>query len=453
MSSAFLVGAVKSGSGKTLITLGLMQAMKKRGIEVFPFKSGPDFIDPSLHKMVTGRTSYNLDLFMCGERFCKNRFYSLLGKGKGVAVVEGVMGLFDGGNSSSAALAEVLDIPVVLVVDVRAAAESVAAIIHGFETFNKNTRIAGVIGNFSGSENHENIIRKAVKKYCKAELFGFFRKNDHFSIQSRHLGLRMGHEIEKEFRLDELAENIEKQVDIEKLLELTKVENSAGAPLSGQQQLTADTILKSRVRMAVAMDEAFCFYYEDNFRLMKKTGIETVFFSPLRDKHLPGNVQGIYFGGGYPELYGEQLSANNSLIAEIRAFADRGGLIYGECGGFIYLGRTITDGKGKKYRMTGIFSIDFFMEKRFTKLGYRDVLLKKECFLGEKGTRLYGHEFHYSRMESEGTSLENVYESDKKCKGFLQKNTLGSYVHLHFGKSELSLDVLYRMMADCHEIK
>jgi cobyrinic acid a,c-diamide synthase len=429
--SAFLIGGTSSGSGKTTLTLGIMAALKARGLKVQPFKCGPDFIDPSLHKMVTGQTSPNLDLRMCGRKFCHSSFINR-NSGKDVAVVEGVMGLFDGGIASSAALAVELKLPVILVVDARSAAESVAAVVKGFEVYSDKVEIAGVIFNRVGSTRHRELIEGAMPGVCKSEILGFFPRDIRFEIPDRHLGLYMGEEnpLDDE-QLFQLANAIETHLDLDKLLTIS---SRSSLQLDG---VTVEIVPKSeKVRLAVARDKAFCFYYDDNFKILEQSGAELVFFSPLSDIDLPENCKGIYLGGGYPELYAEKLSANKTMLAAIHGFGESGGIIYGECGGFMYLCKQILSLSKQSYAMSGLLPFTVKMKPRLSRLGYRNPQLIRSCFFGEPGQDLHGHEFHYSELMEYEDSVPAIYQLQNNIReGYMYKNVLGGYLHLHFARS------------------
>ncbi len=431
-TSSFLIAGTASGSGKTTLTIGIMAALKKRGLRVQPFKCGPDFIDPSLHTMVTNELSPNLDLRMCGREFCVSSFNERIA-GKDVGVVEGVMGLFDGGVASSAALARELSLPVILVVDARSAAESVAAVVKGFEVYADDVHIAGVIFNRVGSARHKKLIEDGMALGCESEIIGFFPRDIRFEIPDRHLGLYMGEEnpLDRE-QLSQLASAVESHLDIDKLLELSvKHSTTSASPSVGKIRQ------KAKVRLAVAKDKAFCFYYEDNFKILKEAGAELVFFSPLTDTTLPDNCSGIYFGGGYPELYAEKLSANRSMLQAVYAFGEAGGVIYGECGGFMYLCKRIMSLDKHSYPMSGIFPIAVQMKPRLSRLGYRNPHLMKSCFFGDANQELHGHEFHYSEIILSDQTVYSVYKmANNEAEGFVYKNVLGGYIHLHLARSK-----------------
>ena len=454
---AFLIGGTASGSGKTTLTLGILAALKARGLTVQPFKCGPDFIDPSLHKMVTGQVSSNLDLRMCGQEFCRNTFHRrLLEQGSGViGVVEGVMGLFDGGSSSSAALAEALALPVVLVIDARSAAESVAAMLKGFEVYIPRVQIKGVIFNRVGSVRHVELIRGAVEQSCQARILGFFPRDIRFEIPDRHLGLYMGDEAP--LNADQLAgliAAVEKHIDLDALLSLSAGRCSQPVVSSPQYQAMSfppslaptspGRPLRHPLKLAVARDLPFCFYYEDNLAILEKTGFELLQFSPLHDQKLPEGIDALYLGGGYPELHAEGLSRNVAMRTAIGAWAHGGGVIHAECGGFMYLCEELIDLEGKAHAMAGVFPATVRMQSRLSRLGYRQPYLRMDCLWGKKGEVLYGHEFHYSIIDRMAPDVETIYQlEDGRTEGFKVGNAVGGYLHLHFGRTEKNVDAFY----------
>ncbi len=441
-SSAFLIGGTASGSGKTTLTIGIMAALKARGLKVQPFKCGPDFIDPSLHRMVTGEISSNLDLRMCGKSFCEQTFRRRFDK-KDVAVVEGVMGLFDGGIASSAALATELQLPVILVVDARSAAESVAAIVKGFESYAEGVSIAGVIFNRVGTPRHRQLIEEGMAGRCQTQILGFFPRDIRFTIPDRHLGLHMGDENPLDTsQLKELVAAIEKHIDLDLLLQISKCPT---------KHLPASSIVnfsvKEKVRFAVAKDAAFCFYYEDNLEMLSAAGAELVFFSPMSDKELPVGCKGIYFGGGYPELHAENLSKNDSMIAAVREFGHAGGIILAECGGFMYLCKEIETVEKQIYTMSGIFPFSVRMKARLSRLGYRKPELTADCVLGSEGNYLHGHEFHYSEIINSTEDVATVYKLDSgKNEGYTFKQVIGGYIHHHFARSTKAIELFIQQL-------
>ncbi len=430
--SAFLIGGTASGSGKTTLTLGIMAAFKARNLKVQPFKCGPDFIDPSLHRMVTGEVSSNLDLRMCGIPFC-HRIFDTRCSGKDVAVVEGVMGLFDGGTASSAELAVELDIPVILVVDARSAAESVAAVVRGFEVYSNKVDIAAVIFNRVGSVRHRELIERGIAGVCDCGILGFFPRDVRFEIPDRHLGLHMGDEQPlNSDQLNGLIQAVEEHLDLDGLLRISrKSRQEQGAPLVYKQNI------RRKVRLAVARDKAFCFYYEDNLKILEESGVELVFFSPLSEKSLPPDCSGVYFGGGYPELHIDKLAGNDAMLEDVSAFGHSGGIIYGECGGFMYLCKSLKTIHETTHTLCGLFPCSVRMKPRLSSLGYRSPELQSDCLLGLQGHVLHGHEFHYSEIVKSPEEMVTLYlVKGTQREGYKYKNVLGGYIHLHFGQSE-----------------
>jgi len=434
--SAIFIAGTSSGSGKTTITLGLLAALRNMGLTVQPFKCGPDFIDPSLHQLACGRVSRNLDLWMMGEAQVRETFAAIDAERTDISVIEGVMGMFDGHDSSSAALAKNLGVPVVLILDVRSAAESVAAVLKGFETLMPEVAPVAVILNRVASPRHLELVSGAIRKHCRAEILGHLPQNLDFSMPARHLGLFTGEEqpISPE-ALENLAATIQAQVNLPRLLEL-----ATGAVLPPAK--IASARLEERpvqARIGVARDRAFCFYYEDNFDLLRAAGAELVFFSPLEDQNLPEGLHGLYLGGGYPELYARELSGNLSMRQAIFDWAQSGRPLYAECGGFMYLTEGIVGEDVGVLPMVGVFPVTARMQKKRASLGYREVRLEKDCFFGPADTVLRGHEFHYSVIEEMPDHIERIYavnssvNGDGSREGYRHKNVLGGYLHLHFG--------------------
>jgi cobyrinic acid a,c-diamide synthase len=439
---AIVVAGTYSGCGKTTVTLGIMAALCKRGVNVQPFKCGPDFIDPTLHRLVTGKVSRNLDVRMCGAEYVQQLFGKHASK-DGIAIIEGVMGLFDGGNGSAARLSTLLNIPVILVVDVRSAAESVAAVVKGFETLDPNVQVAGVILNRVGSERHHQMIADAVKNHCRAEIIGALPRDSTITLPSRHLGLHMGAEVH--LNQQRLIDLMEQNLNLDRLQELAQsAEISASI---NPEPVTRNPEPAAIARIGIAWDEAFCFYYQDNLDMLKEAGAEIVFFSPLHDEALPDNLAGIYLGGGYPELHAAELSNNATMRKAIRAFSQSGRPVYGECGGFMYLTSSITDTEGRQQPMAGVYPVASRMQKRLRRLGYRQLEMQTGTVLGTKGSCCYGHEFHYSEIDEMPPEVERGYIlDDGRAEGYLVNNTLAGYVHLHWGRTPEAARNFVRMM-------
>ena len=441
---AFLLAAAKSGGGKTTLTMGIMAALARRGYDVQPFKCGPDFIDPTLHKLVTGNVSYNLDLKMMGTACCQQTFHEK-GHTHEIMVIEGVMGLFDGGLASSAELAKALGLPVIMVIDAQSSAESAAAVLKGFEMYDPGLTLSGVIFNKIGSERHRQLIYDSVLRTSSVPVLGFMPRDPRFAIPERHLGLYMGDENPlSDASIDALADAVERHIDLETMLDTT-VSMSAPAP---ERRVTPSLSLKRRY-VAVAQDEAFSFYYPQNIELLENNGFEIIPFSPLHDKRIPTRAEMIYFGGGYPENFCEQLSSNQPMIEDIQRCHANRIPIYGECGGFMYLCASLLDADQYAYSMVGIFPFTTIMNRRLRSLGYRQVRLQRTCLLGPKGAILHGHEFHYSMIDKNALdqipeNIELLYKLDNNShEGYSVGSAIGSYVHLHFGNDSSTIKHMY----------
>jgi cobyrinic acid a,c-diamide synthase len=405
-----------------------MAALRQRGFMVQPFKCGPDFIDPSLHLLITGRASRNLDIRMCGPDWVRQCF-ARHADCAAISVIEGVMGLFDGGNGSAAELAALLNVPVLLVLDVRSAAESAAAVVRGFETLDPCVRLAGVIFNQVGSAKHLQLVSEAVRRHCRAEIIGSLPRESGISLPSRHLGLHMGAEVA--LNQQRLISLIEQHLDLARLIQLAGVAQVPSAPPAAPPLEPV-----GKVRLGVAWDEAFCFYYQDNLDLLTAAGAELVLFSPLHDQALPEHLDGLYFGGGYPELHAAQLAANQSMREQVLAFSRAGRPVYAECGGFMYLCEALADSEGGRHDMAGVFPVTARMGQRLRRLGYRTAELREDSLLGPAGSLLYGHEFHYSDIDPMPEQVRRIYAlDDGRAEGYLLNRTLAGYVHLHWGRS------------------
>jgi cobyrinic acid a,c-diamide synthase len=482
--AGIMIAGTHSGCGKTTVILGLLAALKKKGLEVQSFKTGPDFIDSGLHRMITGRPSRNLDLWMCGEEYVR-ACYRQNSADADIAVVEGVMGLYDG-SLSTASLASSLDLRVILVVDGYGMAETAGALVKGIrdwglgigkktdpETPTPKPYIAGVIFNRVASENHYKRLCAGV---CDSSVLGYLPRDLEFEISHRHLGLTVAEEnpMTKE-NIDKLADAVLNHIDLDMVVEISReradslLEKSLSTSFCQREAIPSlakrgerrffekkferqsDSASELEILhashlshsvVAVAYDRAFCFYYEDNLDLLRDEGAEISFFSPLADPAIPEYADAVYIGGGYPELYAEELSKNTSMCESIRKWADSGRPLYAECGGLMYLSRGISDFDGRFFAMAGVFSFETRMKKGRSKLGYREVSLKEDCIVGKKGAKLKGHEFHYSEIaDAEGSPVRGIYSvnngSHEKLpdEGYRYNKTLVSYIHLHFGSN------------------
>ncbi len=424
MKSAFVVAGTQSGVGKTTVSIGLISALRHRGYDVQPFKAGPDFIDTSLHTLAAGKPSRNLDTFMMPRSAVIRSFRK---NASDVNVVEGVMGLFDGasadagGEGSTAQLAKLLGIPVVLVVDASRLAGSVAALVHGYKSFDPTLKFAGVILNGVAGERHGAMLETALKRVTN--VFGAIPADESVKIPERHLGLIMSHEVDRS-RLDSISKLIEENIDMDALLEATEAEIDIQRAELGLRAV-------DDVRVGVAMDEAFCFYYPENLELMREMGAEITTFSPIRDS-LP-DADAFYIGGGYPEIYAPQLEDNASLREALADAIRQGSLLYAECGGLLYCLEQL---EGRE--MLGLFRGSGKLTGRLQAVGYVDAVSIRDCILFRKGTRFRGHEFHYSTVSTNAsTNVDFAYKLLKgrgigdKRDGIWRENVLASYTHLH----------------------
>ena len=448
--SAFCIAGTGSGDGKTTVTLALLRALANRGITVSPFKCGPDYIDPTFHKSAAGRFSENLDCWMMGKNAVKDTFRRH-SKDAGCAVVEGVMGLYDASRpdtlaGSTAETAILLNIPVILVVNARGMAGSIAAMVKGYCEFRKSVNIVGVIANKVGSESHAALLDKALRAASLPPLLGYLPRDEKFTLPERHLGLVPFLENEKSDEwFDSLAETAENSIMIDRILELTTRPQPLSVPDSAHYAPSPADERKQPVagkaRLAVAFDKAFSFYYRYNLELLQDTGFEIVYFSPMNDTSLP-DADALYLGGGFPEVYAEELDSNSAIRKEIKSFADNGGFIYAECGGFMYLTDSISNAEGRKYSMCGIIPAESHISgKRLKALGYRTAETEAATFFGNAGIHLKGHEFHWSDVtfktpcaplfRCRGTR-KNAAETTN---GFIRGNTAASYIHIHFASN------------------
>jgi len=411
--------------GKTTVATGLMAALRRRGLAVGAAKVGPDFIDPGYHALATGRPSRNLDAWMCGATAI-GPLAARAGAGADVLVVEGVMGLFDGAAdpdgpaASTAQVATLLDAPVVLVVDAAAMSGSVAALVHGFATFDPAVAVRGVVLNRVGSDNHESMLREALAP-LGVPVLGVLRRAPELTWRDRHLGLVPVVEQAADVgrSLDALAAVVERSCDLETIVALARTAPArvVGPPPSATPQ--------GRARLAVAAGPAFSFSYPDNLELLEQAGAELVPFDPAADRALPPAVDGLYAGGGFPEVFVERLAANRPLLDDVRRQVDGGLPTWAECGGLLWLSRTL-DGRP----LAGAVPADARMTDRLT-LGYRRARFLVDTPLGAAGTGVRGHEFHYSALEPEGDALDWRGRSGSGRAGFAGPSLLASYVHLH----------------------
>lgn len=424
---AFMLAGTNSGVGKTTISMALMSVFEN----VTPFKVGPDYIDTKFHERITGNKSYNLDIFLMGEEGVK---YSFFKHQKNISIVEGVMGLYDGidnslDNFSSAHISRLLNLPVILIVDSKGKSTSIAAQVMGYQKFDERVNIAGVIINNVASEKTYKIFKEAIERYTSIKCLGYLPKTDEISLESRHLGLVQAEEIQNLEELkNKLKELAKKYIDIESLEKIATVDEDKNF---SQENFLAKFDKKFiRKKIAIAKDEAFSFYYNDNIELLENLGFEITYISPLRDKKIPA-VDLVYFGGGYPEIYAKALSENKDFIKDLLDKKANGLKIYAECGGFIYLSKDLKLLDDSKYELANIVPCSIAMTNRLAidRFGYINILDEEDLIAR-------AHEFHYSK-------IEKIHEDNRKYRAmkqdgrewkvsFSEKNLVAGYPHIHF---------------------
>lgn len=466
-----IIAGTTSGVGKTSITLGILYILKNLGFKIQSFKIGPDFIDPSYHHFVTNSPSYNLDSWLMGKKGLINTFekYTI---GKDIAVIEGVMGLFDGAGgknnfASTAQIAKILNSPIILVIDASKAARSIAVIAYGFMKFEKGLKIKGIILNKISSNRHFNFIKDAFENKIKIPIVGVIYRNQELIFSERHLGLIPREELDDKRRKAILnsAKILSESLDAEKIVSLIR-------PLQNEKvrKKKIDTGKEQNIqsiKIAVALDESFNFYYQENLDTLQKKGAQLIFFSPLNDLRLPEEVDGIIIGGGFPEILAKNLSRNQSMMRAIKKIAESQIPIYAECGGLMYLSKSIKEGPSsykndkipeskvnfnKNYRMIGLIDAITKMTDQLT-LNYTQGKVINESLFGNIN-RVRGHEFHFSVMENISNDSKFSYYLNKgkgitnQKDGIVVYNTLASYTHLHFSNTKLP----ERFILNCKKI-
>lgn len=442
-----MLAAPKSGSGKTLLTCGLLEVLRRRGLNPIACKCGPDYIDPMFHRYVLGIPGRNLDsFFLPTEGVRKVLVDAVREEQAGIAVLEGVMGYYDGlgGTETSASsweIAEITDTPAILVLDCKGASLSAAAMASGFLHFRKKSHIAGVILNRVSSMYYERLAA-AVEEASGLPVLGYLPESEEYRMESRHLGLFLPGEIDRlRERIGRLADQMEKSIAVERVLEVAgmlplRIENKEKEKAENES-MEAESIAKfpacqeqkvtSRVRIGVARDEAFCFYYQENLHLLEQMGAELVYFSPLRDKKIPDRVDGLLFGGGYPENYARELAKNAAMRESIRRSIAAGMPFLAECGGFLYLHRTLEGSDGKHWEMAGVYPFDAYRTNRLRRFGYVRLLTSS-------GQEIHGHEFHYWESEDPGTDWEAIKPTGNRSWRCIHEKggQIGGFPHLYY---------------------
>ncbi|MCC5911088.1 MAG: cobyrinate a,c-diamide synthase [Clostridiaceae bacterium] len=432
------MAGTQSGVGKTTISLGIMGALKKRGLKVKPFKVGPDYIDPQFHRYVTDETSRNLDSYLLQEETLRTLFYKNAKAGD-IAVVEGVMGLYDGlgtkkDEGSSAHIAKLLNLPVLLVINGGGMSSSAAAMVLGYKMYDPDVNIKGIIINNVSGEGHYAILKEAIERDIGIKCVGYLKKNKDIQLKSRHLGLIPCGEVgELKDKVEEVIAMVEETIDLDTILQL------AGEVKLKEKFSPSTKVIEEKATIAYAYDDAFNFYYQDNLDLLKELGCNIIPFSPLKDKELPKGIHGIYIGGGFPEVFAEELQENGEIRQAIYNKAKEGLPIYAECGGFMYLTKEIKDLQGNNYEMVGVFEAQAEMTERLQRFGYCEVETKEDSSFFQETLSIKAHEFHRAVVINKNQAYS--YNVTKKRNGEVvsswncgieKYNCLGAFPHIHF---------------------
>jgi len=431
-----VIAATGSGVGKTTATVGLTAALRARGLKVAAFKCGPDYLDPTYHRRAAGVTSHNLDGWMMGRDAVLATF-ARASRGFDLAIIEGMMGLFDsatptGDEGSTAEIAKWLDAPVLLVTDTSGMARSIAAMATGYAHFDRELKVAGVICNRVGSRGHLDMLRMAS---TEVPVVGGLPGDSELAFPERHLGLRSADEDAVPQRLfDAWGKVASEWLDLDAIVSIAR-----SAPTLHVEEVSSGRIANSRCRIGLAWDDAFHFYYEDNLRRLEECGAELVRFSPSHDEKLPA-VDGLYFGGGYPEVLARELSGNHRIIDAVRRFAEASRPIYAECGGLMYLSAGIRTLDGETFPMAGVIPGIAVMSSKLQALGYVEVETCVSSILGPTGTRFRGHQFRYSILDHGASTLPHLYSVHPKWgpdfeEGYSRPNLVASYVHAHWASN------------------
>ena len=427
-----VLAGVSSGVGKTTIVTGLTGLLHRQGLSVQPFKVGPDYIDPGFHAKAAGRDSYNLDTWLVPEERLAFTFASL-SKGADLSIIEGVMGLYDGGSkgvSSTAEIAKLLQAPVVLIINCQSIGTSAAAIALGYKSYDPEVCFAGVILNKLGSDKHEAMIRDAMKE-IGIPVLGALHRDQELKTPERHLGLTPVTEIETKDLIRHMEDDAEKALSLSSLLQAAQSAPDLEIPEESLQEEIHP------VRIGVARDPAFTFYYPTSLSALEKRGAELVPFSPIHDREIP-DVDGLVFGGGFPEMFLTELSQNHTMIESIQAAAKQGLPVYAECGGLMYLCREITGFNGERYPMAGLVPAVCRMEKTLQRVGYVTASPLRKSICSVPGETLRGHEFHFSTLLPDREDFPWAYElrgtrqKEAHKEGYAAGSVIASYLHMNF---------------------
>lgn len=455
-----VIAGTHSGAGKTSVALALTASLRRKGIKVQTFKVGPDFLDPTYLALASQRPCYNLDGWMTSKAYVLELFQRATHDAD-LAVIEGVMGLFDGADpatseGSTAEIARWLNAPVLLTVNAHGLARSLAALVQGYCRFDRKLNIVGIIANHGGSERHAEWLARSLASSSLPPILGFIPRDNFPALPSRHLGLVSADQRNlSPAILDQMSSVFERRSDLEGIIK----EARSAPQLLYRKSRPLKSMAARKVRLGLAYDKAFHFYYRDNLDALLNAGCEIVPFSPLQDC-LPKGLDGLYFGGGYPEEHAGQLAENRGLLESIRRFALSGKPVYAECGGLMYLTQGIETGDGQRFSLVGLLPVWTRMLKSLRVLGYREVSLLSETLFGACGAQLRGHEFHFSELVDDpcGTVWQKAYELKERhsetprFEGYQSGNILASYVHLHWASRPDVVTSFLRRLEERHGV-
>ncbi len=452
MIPRLVIAGTASGVGKTTISIGLMAALTEKGFDVQPFKVGPDYIDPGFHNLVTGNTAYNLDSYFLNQKRIKETL-AHGAKNSDISIIEGVMGLFDGkrgkdNTGSTAQVAKILQTPVILVIDAKKMAQSAAAMAYGYQNFDQQLDVKGVIFNNIASKGHYQMIKERIKGQLDLKVLGYLPNDKELKLPERYLGLVPTSESDdlKRF-ITKLKSLIKNYIDLEKVVELAK----EASELKVNEQTIFNLKKEFDLKLGLAYDKAFNFYYQANLDILEELGAELKYFSPLNDKKLP-EVDGLYLGGGFPESYLAELETNKSMQDDIYQQVKSGLAIYAECGGLAYLAEEIIDFTGKSFSMLGLIPARVEMTDKLQAMGYVKAKARHDNLLLKAGEEVKGHEFHYSKLilsdkkNNYSYQLSGGKEESVRKEGVVANNLLASYVHLNFASK---IDLARRFLQHC----
>jgi len=438
-----VIAGVSSGSGKTTVTTGLISALKNKGYKVKPFKIGPDYIDTGYLSAVSGEDALNLDLWLMGRENILPSFVSNAADSD-ITVIEGVMGLFDGGDCSTAEVSKYLKAPILLCINSEKIGESVSAIVKGFTEFDPEVNIIGTILTKVSGRGHYKLLKESIENFTQLPVCGYLLKDNNLAIKERHLGLVTVYEKDLISKfVDSAATQVRNNFNLDLIIKKASLAPELTIDKKDTIYFKSNSKTKYNIKVAYSYDRAFNFFYHENIKIMENMGAECSPFSPIGGSCIDPDIDLLILWGGFPEVFASNLSGNKKLIKQIKELIERGTAVYAECGGLIYLAKNFISGENKKYPMAGVLPIDIKLGDKLTGFGYKEAITRFDTILGKAGTKVRGHEFHYSFEVGKVHDSLRPYEVRKKSRdkkdkeseklgGYIYKNVFASYIHLHF---------------------